>query len=36
MDAMDRALSSGAGDPVLGAWVGVETSAAAAGILERG
>jgi enoyl-CoA hydratase len=31
--AIDRALSSGAGDPVLGAWVGAETSAAAAGIL---
>ena len=35
IDAMDRALSSGAGDPVLGAWVGEETSAAAAGLLEH-
>jgi enoyl-CoA hydratase len=35
IDALDRALSSGAGDPVLGSWVGEETSAAAAGILDR-
>jgi enoyl-CoA hydratase len=35
LDAIDRALGSGAGDPVLGAWVGEETSAAAASILER-
>jgi enoyl-CoA hydratase len=33
--AIDRALSSGAGDPVLGAWVGAETSAAAAGLLKH-
>jgi enoyl-CoA hydratase len=32
--AIDRALSSGAGDPVLGAWVGAETAAAAAGLLK--
>src|SRR4051794_33769991 len=35
IDALDRALSSGAGDPVLGGWVGEETSAAAAGLLKR-
>lgn len=35
IDAIDRALGSGAGDPVLGAWVGEETSTAAAGILGR-
>jgi enoyl-CoA hydratase len=35
IDALDRALSSGAGDPVLGSWVGEETGAAAAGILRR-
>jgi enoyl-CoA hydratase/carnithine racemase len=33
--AIDRALSSGAGDPVLGAWVGEETGAAAAGLLKH-
>lgn len=35
IDAIDRALGSGAGDPVLGAWVGEETGSAAAGILKR-
>jgi enoyl-CoA hydratase len=34
LDALDRALSSGAGDPVLGSWVGAETGAAAASILK--
>jgi enoyl-CoA hydratase/carnithine racemase len=33
LDAIDRALASGAGDPVLGSWIGDETRAAAAGLL---
>jgi enoyl-CoA hydratase len=35
IDAIDRALAGGAGDPVLGTWVGAETRDAAAGILAR-
>ena len=33
IEAIDRALAGGAGDPVLAAWVGAETANAAAGIL---
>jgi hypothetical protein len=33
VEAIDRALAGGAGDPVLAAWVSGETSAAAAQIL---
>jgi enoyl-CoA hydratase len=35
IDAIDRALAGGAGDPVLATWVSHETSSAAAGILGR-
>ena len=35
IDALERALGGGAGDPALAAWVSAETSAAAAGILRR-
>jgi enoyl-CoA hydratase len=35
IEAIDRALAGGAGDPVLGGWVGAETRDAAAGILAR-
>jgi len=35
IDALERALGGGAGDPVLAAWVSNETSAAATGILRR-
>ena len=35
IDAIDRALAGGAGDPVLGTWVGAETRDAAAGLLAR-
>src|SRR4051794_10227905 len=35
LNAIERGLGSGAGDPVLEAWVGEETSAAAASILEH-
>jgi enoyl-CoA hydratase len=35
IEAIDRALASGAGDPVLGSWIGEETRAAAAGLLGR-
>jgi enoyl-CoA hydratase len=33
LEAIDRALAGGAGDPVLATWVSAETSGAAAGIL---
>jgi enoyl-CoA hydratase len=33
IEALDRVLSGGAGDPVLGAWVGDDTRAAAASLL---
>jgi enoyl-CoA hydratase/carnithine racemase len=33
IEAIDRALAGGAGDPVLAAWVSNETNTAAAGIL---
>jgi enoyl-CoA hydratase len=35
IDAIERALAGGAGDPVLGTWIGDETRAAAAGLLAR-
>ena len=35
IEAIDRGLAGGAGDPVLGGWVGEETRAAAEGLLER-
>jgi enoyl-CoA hydratase len=35
LEALERALGGGAGDPALDAWVSSETSAAAAGILRR-
>jgi enoyl-CoA hydratase len=35
IDALERALSGGAGDPALSAWVSNETSDAVAGILRR-
>ncbi|HEY0632848.1 MAG TPA: enoyl-CoA hydratase/isomerase family protein [Thermoleophilaceae bacterium] len=35
IEALERALGGGAGDPALDAWVSSETSAAAAGILRR-
>jgi enoyl-CoA hydratase len=35
IDALERALGGGAGDPALGAWVSVETGEAAAAILRR-
>jgi enoyl-CoA hydratase len=35
IDAIDRALAGGAGDPVLGTWIGEETRAAAASLLGR-
>jgi enoyl-CoA hydratase len=34
LEAIDRALAGGAGDPVLATWVSNETNAAAAGILD--
>jgi enoyl-CoA hydratase/carnithine racemase len=34
IDALERALSGGAGDPALGTWVSDETAAAASGILR--
>jgi enoyl-CoA hydratase len=33
IEAIDRALAGGAGDPVLAAWVSDETGSAAAGLL---
>jgi enoyl-CoA hydratase len=36
IDAIDRALAGGAGDPVLATWVSSETNTAAAEILGRG
>jgi enoyl-CoA hydratase len=33
IEAIDRALAGGAGDPVLGSWIGAETRAAAADLL---
>jgi enoyl-CoA hydratase len=36
IDAIDQVLSGGAGDPVLGAWVGDDTRAAAASLLPGG
>jgi hypothetical protein len=35
IDALERALGGGAGDPALDAWVSDETAAAASGILRR-
>jgi enoyl-CoA hydratase len=35
IDALERALGGGAGDPVLATWVSADTSSAAAGILRR-
>jgi enoyl-CoA hydratase len=35
IEALERALGGGAGDPALDAWVSDETAAAAAGILRR-
>ena len=35
IDAIDRALAGGAGDPVLGTWIGEETRAAAAALLHH-
>jgi enoyl-CoA hydratase/carnithine racemase len=35
IEALERALGGGAGDPALDAWVGAETAEAAAGILRR-
>ena len=35
IDALERALGGGAGDPALGAWVSVETTDAASAILRR-
>jgi enoyl-CoA hydratase len=35
IEALERALGGGAGDPALEAWVGQETAEAAAGILRR-
>jgi enoyl-CoA hydratase len=35
IDALERALGGGAGDPALDAWVSDETAGAAAGILRR-
>jgi hypothetical protein len=34
IEAIDRALAGGAGDPVLGTWIGEETHAAAAALLS--
>lgn len=36
IEAIDQVLSGGAGDPVLGSWVGDETRAAAASLLPGG
>ena len=36
IEAIEKVLSGGAGDPVLGAWVGDETRAAAASLLPGG
>jgi enoyl-CoA hydratase len=36
IEALDRVLSGGAGDPVLGTWIGDDTRAAAASLLPRG
>jgi hypothetical protein len=33
IDALERALESGAGDPVLGSWIGAETRVAAERLL---
>jgi enoyl-CoA hydratase len=35
IDALERALGGGAGDPALAAWVGANTSSAVAGILRQ-
>jgi hypothetical protein len=35
IEALERALGGGAGDPALDAWVSDETASAAAGILRR-
>jgi enoyl-CoA hydratase len=35
IEALERALGGGAGDPVLASWVSTETATAAAGILRR-
>jgi enoyl-CoA hydratase len=36
IDALERVLSGGAGDPVLGTWIGEDTRAAAASLLPGG
>jgi enoyl-CoA hydratase len=36
IEALDRVLSGGAGDPVLGTWIGDDTRAAAASLLPGG
>jgi enoyl-CoA hydratase len=36
IEALDQVLSGGAGDPVLGTWIGDDTRAAAAGLLGGG
>jgi enoyl-CoA hydratase len=36
IEALDRVLSGGAGDPVLGGWIGNDTRAAAASLLPDG
>jgi enoyl-CoA hydratase len=36
IEALDRVLSGGAGDPVLGGWIGDDTRAAAASLLPDG
>lgn len=35
IEAIDRALAGGAGDPVLGTWISDETRTAAAGLLDH-
>jgi hypothetical protein len=36
IEALERVLSGGAGDPVLGTWIGDDTRAAAASLLKGG
>lgn len=36
IEALERVLSGGAGDPVLGTWIGEDTRAAAASLLQGG
>jgi hypothetical protein len=36
IEAIERVLSGGAGDPVLGTWIGDDTRAAAASLLPDG